>query len=153
MSSFGFTGTNAHVLIEEAPQPVTTQDATPAAESDARPVDVLPLSARSPEALLALAQRYGEWLHAHPDADIGDLCFTVGAGRAHFEHRAALVVDSVRSAREALADLADNRTGRELRAASAPTRRRRRGCSPDRAANTRGWRASCSTPSRFSPRR
>ncbi|WP_155729383.1 acyltransferase domain-containing protein, partial [Mycobacterium avium] len=38
------------------------------------------------------------------------LCFTVGAGRAHFEHRAALVVDSVRSAREALADLADNRT-------------------------------------------
>ncbi|GAB4596611.1 type I polyketide synthase [Mycobacterium avium subsp. hominissuis] len=110
VSSFGFTGTNAHVLIEEAPQPVTTQDATPAAESDARPVDVLPLSARSPEALLALAQRYGEWLHAHPDADIGDLCFTVGAGRAHFEHRAALVVDSVRSAREALADLADNRT-------------------------------------------
>ncbi len=107
VSSFGFTGTNAHVLIEEAPQPVTTQHATPAAESDARPVDVLPLSARSPEALLALAQRYGEWLHAHPDADIGDLCFTVGAGRAHFEHRAALVVDSVRSAREALADLAD----------------------------------------------
>ncbi|GAB1811578.1 type I polyketide synthase [Mycobacterium sp. MUNTM1] len=110
VSSFGFTGTNAHVLIEEAPQPVATEGVLPAAESDAQPVDVLPLSARSPEALLALARRYEEWLQAHPKADIGDLCFTVGAGRSHFEHRAALVVDSVQSAREALADLADNRT-------------------------------------------
>ena len=80
-------------------------------ESDAQdePVDVLPLSARSPQALVALAQRYGEWLNAHPKVDIADVCFTAGAGRSHFEHRAALVVDSVQSAREALAELAENR--------------------------------------------
>ena len=121
ISSFGFTGTNAHVLIEEAPaQPATPDeystgdilaDVTVASESDAQeePVDVLPLSARSPQALVALAQRYGEWLNTHPKVDIADVCFTAGVGRSHFEHRAALVVDSVQSAREVLAELAENR--------------------------------------------
>ena len=50
---------------------------------------------RSPEALVALARRYEAWLAAHPDADLADVCFTAGTGRSHFEHRAALVVDSV----------------------------------------------------------
>ena len=121
VSSFGFTGTNAHVLIEEAPPQSATadeystgdllSDVTVAAELDAQdePVDVLPLSARSPQALVDLAQRYGEWLNAHPKVDIADLCFTAGAGRSHFENRAALVVDSVQSARELLAELAESR--------------------------------------------
>jgi acyl transferase domain-containing protein/acyl carrier protein len=107
VSSFGFTGTNAHVLIEEAPQ---ASDEAPS-EVDARtePVSVLPLSARSPQGLVALAQRYETWLDAHPKADIAEVCFTAGAGRSHFEHRAALVVDSVQQARELLADLVENR--------------------------------------------
>jgi acyl transferase domain-containing protein/acyl carrier protein len=117
ISAFGFTGTNAHVLIEEAPpqsataDEYSTGDIAMASESDAQdePVDVLPLSARSPQALAELAQRYGEWLNTHPKVDIADLCFTAGAGRSHFEHRAALVVDSVQSAREVLAELAENR--------------------------------------------
>ncbi|WP_082968961.1 type I polyketide synthase [Mycobacterium sp. E2699] len=121
ISSFGFTGTNAHVLIEEAPaQPATPDeystgavlpDAAAAPESDAQEelVDVLPLSARTPEALVALARRYEEWLNAHPKVDVADVCFTAGVGRTHFEHRAALVVDSVQGAREVLAELAENR--------------------------------------------
>ncbi|MDT5064468.1 MAG: hypothetical protein QOK02_623, partial [Mycobacterium sp.] len=104
VSSFGFTGTNAHVLIEEAPtQPTADERLTP--ES----VAVLPLSGRSPEALVALAERYETWLTAHPDADLADVCLTAGKGRSHFEHRAALVVESVEGARHALADLAENR--------------------------------------------
>jgi acyl transferase domain-containing protein len=111
VSSFGFTGTNAHVLIEEAPaQPEIADkpDSVVAAEGGARDeqVTVLPLSARSPEALVALAQRYGTWLESNPEVDIADVCFTAGAGRSHFEHRAALVVDSVRGAVDGMADLA-----------------------------------------------
>ncbi|HEV7362577.1 MAG TPA: SDR family NAD(P)-dependent oxidoreductase, partial [Mycobacterium sp.] len=117
VSSFGFTGTNAHVLIEEAPaqsptdDEYSTGDIAVASESEAQdePVDVLPLSARSPQALVALAQRYGGWLDAHPKVDIADVCFTAGIGRSHFEHRAALVVDSVEGARELLAELAEHR--------------------------------------------
>ncbi|MDY6996397.1 MAG: SDR family NAD(P)-dependent oxidoreductase [Actinomycetota bacterium] len=114
VSSFGFTGTNAHVLIEEAPPGPGTGDAgapSPEAADGAQPpVGVLPLSARSPEALAALAQRYATWLDAHPDADLADVCLTAGTGRSHFEHRAALVVDSVQAARDGLTELAENRS-------------------------------------------
>ncbi len=122
VSSFGFTGTNAHVLIEEAPaRPVIADDDTAGPETDnveapqagdqEQPsTNVLALSARSPEALVALAQRYQAWLDVHPDADLADVCLTAGTGRSHFEHRAALVVDSIDDARIGLADLAENRT-------------------------------------------
>ena len=110
VSSFGFSGTNAHIVIEEAPPEPGAAQHNSNATSDAAAV-VLPLSGRSPQALVALAQRYGAWLDAHQDSDIADVCFTAGAGRSHFEHRAALVVDSVQGARELLAGLAENRLG------------------------------------------
>lgn len=117
VSSFGFTGTNAHVLVEEPPARAVSTDAHPAddattesaSQAQAAKVGVLALSARSPEALVALAQRYETWLAAHPDVDLAEVCLTAGTGRSHFEHRAALVVDSVQGAREALAELAENR--------------------------------------------
>lgn len=114
VSSFGFTGTNAHVIVEEAPQWATadehSSDGAPAEPVVLRePLQVLPLSARSPEALVALAQRYGDWLDTSPKVDIADVCYTAGVGRSHFEHRGALVVDSVQSAGELLTDLANNR--------------------------------------------
>lgn len=130
VSSFGFTGTNAHVLVEEAPSPAPSPELTPTdepridgevaegvapenngatTETKQGQVEVLTLSARSPEALAALAQRYEAWLGDHPDVDLADLCLTAGTGRSHFEHRAALVVDSVAEARAGLADLAENR--------------------------------------------
>ena len=115
-SSFGFSGTNAHVLIEEAPSPTAVDvspdgAAAPEPTASLEPVGVLPLSARSSQALVALAQRYAEWLDEHPDVDIDDVCYTAGVGRSHFEHRAALVVDSVAGARDLLAGLAENRLG------------------------------------------
>ncbi|WP_304106199.1 type I polyketide synthase [Mycolicibacterium bacteremicum] len=108
VSSFGFTGTNAHVLLEEAPagEPAVAPDTeTPARES----LSVLPLSARSAAGLTALAQRYGSWLAAHPDAALDDVAFTAGAGRSHFEHRAAAVATSAAEAKMLLEDLVGNR--------------------------------------------
>ena len=58
---------------------------------------------------MQLAEQYRSWLSAHPDAALADVCFTAGVGRSHFEHRAALVVNSTESAVELLGALADDR--------------------------------------------
>ncbi len=111
VSSFGFSGTNAHIILEEAPDEAGTFAAAPAPlELPADPrFSVLPLSARSPAALVQMADRYRRWLSAHPEATLSDVCLTAGVGRAHLEHRAALVVNSTESACELLGALADDR--------------------------------------------
>jgi acyl transferase domain-containing protein/acyl carrier protein len=84
VSSFGFSGTNAHVLIEDAPEPARRL-------SSGRELHVLPLSARSGAALRRLAERYHRHLANHPDQDVSDLCGTASVGRSHFRHRLAIV--------------------------------------------------------------
>ena len=87
VSSFGASGTNAHVVVEayRSPAPAARSDA------DARAPYVLTLSAKSPEALSALARRFAEYIAAHPGVDPDDLCFSANAGRTHFERRLAVV--------------------------------------------------------------
>ncbi|MCC7360975.1 MAG: SDR family NAD(P)-dependent oxidoreductase [Anaerolineales bacterium] len=85
VSSFGFGGTNAHILLEEAPL-----SAAPPAPPDERP-QLLMLSARSPEALRALAGRYAQTLRAPDPPAWADLVFSANSGRALFSHRLALV--------------------------------------------------------------
>ena len=120
VSSFGFTGTNAHVLIEEAPaQPVAAEEVRRTDGDERRSRSRTPTSSRSTCCRCPRAHRRRCWRWrsdtgpgwtGHPDADLADVCFTAGAGRSHFEHRAALVVDSVpRPCRDGLAELAENR--------------------------------------------
>ena len=111
VSSFGFAGTNAHVILEEAPEQAAQIAAAPVRSSSpgTRRFSILPLSARTPAALMQIADEYRSWLSAHPEATLADVCFTAGAGRAHLEHRAALVVNSRESAVELLGALADDR--------------------------------------------
>jgi myxalamid-type polyketide synthase MxaE and MxaD len=86
VSSFGWSGTNAHVVIEEAPETVKRPDA-----SAGEPI-VLPLSARHPEALRALASSYRDVLADESnDASLADIAYTASVRRSHFEHRLALV--------------------------------------------------------------
>ena len=98
VSGFGFSGTNAHVVLEEAPEPI-------AATAPSDGPQVITLSARTPAALSTLARRYADWLEAEP-ADLSALARTTQLGRAQQAERAALVAGSVSEAREQLAALA-----------------------------------------------
>jgi acyl transferase domain-containing protein/acyl-CoA synthetase (AMP-forming)/AMP-acid ligase II/acyl carrier protein len=86
VSAFGFGGTNAHVVLAEPPQ--VRETASPDDTVGDR-VEILPLSARSPEALAELASRYEVALG--DGAPLADLCYTAAARRAHHDHRLAAV--------------------------------------------------------------
>ena len=89
VSSFGFSGTNAHLIIEQAPPERT---AAPELE---RPVHLLTLSAKSEAALDALAANAAGALDAAAPEALADLCYTANTGRSHFRHRIAVSGSSV----------------------------------------------------------
>ncbi len=91
VSSFGIGGTNAHVLVEEAP-------ATARPEPDLRP-QLLLLSAQTASALEAAANHLATYLAGARDpAELADVAYTLQVGRARFEHRLALVAKSLEDA-------------------------------------------------------
>jgi phthiocerol/phenolphthiocerol synthesis type-I polyketide synthase C len=113
VSSFGFGGTNAHVVMTEAPE----VRAAPSQDADGR-VELLPLSARSPEALSALAGRYERALQA--GMSLAELSYTAAAHRDHHDYRVAAVG---RDATEMSESLADFRQGRSRPGLTAGRRR------------------------------
>ncbi len=83
VSSFGFGGTNAHVIVGEAPT-------LAAVAAPARPEHVLVLSARTRPALRALAARYAEHCAAAGPGSWSDLCHAAATQRATYAHRLAV---------------------------------------------------------------
>ncbi|WUI00896.1 SDR family NAD(P)-dependent oxidoreductase [Spirillospora sp. NBC_00431] len=89
VSSFGISGTNAHIVLEQAPEP-DPQDLP--AESAGLPWLV---SAKTPAALDKQIQQLRDHVAAHPDLHPAQVAYTLATTRTHFEHRAALINDEI----------------------------------------------------------
>lgn len=105
VNSFGFGGTNAHAVLAEAPVPVRvggSDDFVPL------PLAVLPISARTEEALAATAHRLAEQMSAHPNVTLLDLGYTLGRRRSHLNYRRTIVAGSITETRDQLRALAES---------------------------------------------
>lgn len=103
VSSFGLSGTNAHLIVGEAPPTAVPTSEEPdetrvtEARDDSRTggaapqLHVLTLSARSTTAVRALAERYADHLAEHPQLRFADVVATANRGRARLDHRVAVV--------------------------------------------------------------
>jgi len=85
INSLGIGGTNAHAVLEQAPE------LPPLENAFVRPQNILTFSARNEKALSALTQRYLAYLSGKPDADMNNVCFTANTGRKLFDHRLSVV--------------------------------------------------------------
>jgi len=87
VSSFSFSGTNAHLVIEEAP---ITENFSKETYAE-RPLHLLTLSAKTSEALKSLASQYEDYLINHSTMALADVCFTANTCRSNFNHRLSVV--------------------------------------------------------------
>ncbi len=117
VSSFGISGTNAHVVLEEAPE-----RAAPRPASTSPGAQLLVLSAKSERALAMLAQRHAERLRGDVSCDLRSLCFSLNTGRAQMPHRLAIVGDSAEEIADKLAAYAEQGaiSGARVRSGRAP---------------------------------
>ena len=140
VSGFGWSGTNAHLVVEAhgpargesdglaakvgptgAPRSVAVSsieaDGTALSPMDTRTTRLLPLSGKTDQALKQLAGRYLAWLDARAelldsaDSPLDDMAWTAGVGRSHFEHRAGVAFRDATALRKGLELLAEATDG------------------------------------------
>ncbi len=87
VSSFGIGGTNAHVVLEEAP--------LVAPSGPSRTTQLIPLSAKTPTALTALSTNLAAFLQANPETDLADVAYTLSRGRQGLDCRHTLVANTL----------------------------------------------------------
>lgn len=96
VSSFGIGGTNAHVVLEEAPERKT--------KPSSRPYHLITLSAKTESALERATDRLAAHLGEHPELALDDVAYTLRMGRKDFAHRRFVVASSPEEAALALKD-------------------------------------------------
>jgi acyl transferase domain-containing protein/acyl-CoA synthetase (AMP-forming)/AMP-acid ligase II/acyl carrier protein/NAD(P)-dependent dehydrogenase (short-subunit alcohol dehydrogenase family) len=87
ISSFGFGGTNAHIILSAAPAKISNK-------KNIKPCEVLTLSARNEKALNELALSYTKFIELNPSTKLGDIVFTANTGREAMSHRLAIVCET-----------------------------------------------------------
>lgn len=100
VSSFGLSGTNCHIVLEEAPRR-TEPTGNPALKS------ILALSAMTEYSLRSLVKRYSRYLDGNPQERLEDICYTANTGRGHYEYRLAILASSMEDLKEKLGLLKD----------------------------------------------
>ena len=120
VSSFGFSGTNAHLVLEQAPE------CRELPGRGHRPMHLVTLSAKTEGALKRIAERYATSPPVSNDCDPADLAYAANAGRSHFSYRAAVVCSSTSELRRQLTALqhGERPTGVSLARAGDKTRSR-----------------------------
>jgi acyl transferase domain-containing protein/thioesterase domain-containing protein/acyl carrier protein len=112
ISSFGFGGTNTHLIVEAPPERSLTLDHngdTPGrVESEDQPLHLLKLSAKSEIALHQQAAQLIEYLEKNPASSLSDVCWSANTSWSEFNYRAAVAATDVEQLRQRLAAIADN---------------------------------------------
>ena len=149
VNAYGISGANAHIVVGGyeasaddpdavcqpwkpvgSPQAVAVEESGLEGQPESSAQRLLPLSAKTPEALRDLAQQYLFWLDEHAeelsagdaatDPLLSDMAWTASIGRSHFSHRAGLVFSDAESLRQQLRALADDGDGQPQPGAAAP---------------------------------
>ncbi len=107
VSAFGIAGTNAHIVLQEAPILNSTSD-----QNFTRPISdtqssddrmyVLPISARSPSALHDVVQRMKNFIENGDDHSLNDLAYTTGTRRTHNDYRTSFIAQTIQNLDEQL---------------------------------------------------
>jgi acyl transferase domain-containing protein/NADPH:quinone reductase-like Zn-dependent oxidoreductase/acyl carrier protein/short-subunit dehydrogenase len=104
VSSFGFGGTNAHVILEGA-EHIEARSSSLLID---RPKHILTLSAQTEQILQVLSQQYAEYMQRHSEIHLGDIAFTANTGRTHLPVRISVIGESTGDVADSLSLYASN---------------------------------------------
>lgn len=99
INAFGFGGTNAHLIVEEAPKAAESQ------ETNERTLHILTLSAKTKKAVEKMSEELYDYVNKNPHIPLADIAYTRNASREHFQYRRAIIVDNMEALLNTLSNI------------------------------------------------